>query len=82
MFAGDYKIILNKGNYIPQDTIDFRINKGKNYKVFEVLPYIRIVNPDIRYKGNKVVAKIQFTAIYGRSGKDNRSICTYRVPCK
>ena len=57
MFAGDYKIILNKGNYIPQDTIDFRINKGKNYKVFEVLPYIRIVNPDIRYKGNKVVAK-------------------------
>jgi len=36
MFAGDYKIILNKGNYIPQDTIDFRINKGKNYKVFEV----------------------------------------------
>ena len=32
-------------------------NKGKNYKVFEVLPYIRIVNPDIRYKGNKVVAK-------------------------
>mgnify|MGYP003199778560 CR=1 FL=1 len=28
MFAGDYKIILNKGNYIPQDTIDFRINKG------------------------------------------------------
>ena len=27
MFAGDYKIILNKGNYIPQDTIDFRINK-------------------------------------------------------
>lgn len=25
--------------------------------MFEVLPYIRIVNPDIRYKGNKVVAK-------------------------
>ena len=42
---------------VDQDTIDFRINKGKNYKVFEVLPYIRIVNPDIRYKGNKVVAK-------------------------
>ena len=47
--------VKNDGTF--QDTIDFRINKGKNYKVFEVLPYIRIVNPDIRYKGNKVVAK-------------------------
>ena len=41
IFSGDYKIILNRGNYVPLDTLDMKIKPGKNYQVFEVNPYLR-----------------------------------------
>ncbi len=29
IFSGDYKIILNRGNYVPLDTLDMKIKPGK-----------------------------------------------------
>lgn len=59
MFAGDYKIILDKGNYVPLDTINYKMSKGKNREVFKVTPYIRVIDPVIELVGNEVVAKFK-----------------------
>lgn len=64
MFSGDYKIIMNRGNYVPLDTIDFKINKGKNYYVFEVNPYLRILEPEIYLtEDRRVVAKFKMEQV-------------------
>ena len=57
IFSGDYKIIMNRGNYVPLDTLDMRIKPGKNYQIFEVNPYLRIIEPEIFISERKVVAK-------------------------
>ena len=36
IFSGDYKIILNRGNYVPLDTLDMKIKPGKNFKLEQV----------------------------------------------
>lgn len=59
MFSGDYKIIMNKGNYIPQDTIRYQMKKGANTHTFEVIPYIRITDTDIKFRDGKIVAKFK-----------------------
>lgn len=59
MFMGDYKIIMNKGNYIPQDTIRYSMNKKENFLAFEVIPYIRITDTDIKFRDGKIVAKFR-----------------------
>lgn len=63
IFSGDYKIIMNKGNYVPLDTIDFKIKKGKNFQVFEVNPYLRILEPEITLNGRNVVAKFKLEQV-------------------
>lgn len=67
IFSGNYKIILNKGNYIPMDTIDMKIKPGKNFKVFYVNPYIRVIEPEIFVEGRKVVAKFQLEQVTSAS---------------
>lgn len=59
MFSGDYKIIMNKGNFIPQDTIRYQMKKGANTHTFEVLPYIRITDTDIKFRDGKIIAKFK-----------------------
>ena len=59
IFSGDYKIIMNRGNYVPLDTLDMRIKPGKNYQIFEVNPYLRIIEPEIFISERKVVAKFK-----------------------
>lgn len=59
MFAGDYKIIMNKGNYTNQDTLDFKMKKGQNTLSFQVTPYIRISNVDIKLRDGKIIAKFK-----------------------
>lgn len=56
MFAGEYSIRPNRGNFapIPLDTIV--IKKGKNQVDFTVTPYIRIKNATIKKENNKIVA--------------------------
>lgn len=63
IFSGDYKIILNRGNYVPLDTLDMKIKPGKNYQVFEVNPYLRIIEPEISVIGRKVVAKFKLEQV-------------------
>jgi hypothetical protein len=63
LFSGDYKIIMNRGNYVPLDTMDFKIKKGKNFYVFEVNPYLRILEPEIYLNGSNVVAKFKLEQV-------------------
>lgn len=63
IFSGDYKIIMNRGNYVPLDTIDFKIKKGKNFQVFEVNPYLRILEPEVYLNGRTVVAKFKMEQV-------------------
>ena len=63
IFSGDYKIIMNRGNYVPLDTLDMRIKPGKNYQIFEVNPYLRIIEPEIFISERKVVAKFKFEQV-------------------
>ena len=61
IFSGDYKIIMNRGNYV--DTLDMRIKPGKNYQIFEVNPYLRIIEPEIFISERKVVAKFKLEQV-------------------
>lgn len=58
-FAGDYKMILNRGNFIPTDTLRYSFGKGDNRRDFEVMPYIRVVDASITRVDNRVVAKFK-----------------------
>lgn len=63
MFSGNYKIILNRGNFVAQDTIDMKIHPGDNFKVFEVVPYLRIIEPEIQLKDRVVTAKFKLEQV-------------------
>lgn len=63
IFSGDYKIIMNRGNYVPMDTIDYKIKKGKNYQVFEVNPYLRILEPEIYISGRNIIGKFKLEQV-------------------
>lgn len=69
MFSGDYKIIMNKGNYIPLDTIRHQLKKGSNTHTFEVIPYIRITDTDIKFRDGKVIAKFKMQQTTGNPVK-------------
>lgn len=56
MFSGDYKLMLERGNYVKQDTIRLAIEPGDNKQVYHVVPYIRIINPKIEKVGDYVKA--------------------------
>lgn len=59
MFAGNYKMIMNRGNFVNQDTIDYKMKKGKNSINLEVTPYIRISDVDIKFRDGKIIAKFK-----------------------
>ena len=63
VFSGDYEVILDKGNYVPLDTMDIKIKPGMNYHVFEVNPYLRIINPEIFISEEKVIAKFKLEQV-------------------
>lgn len=42
---------------------DMKIKPGKNYQVFEVNPYLRIIEPEISVIGRKVVAKFKLEQV-------------------
>lgn len=58
VFANDYDIYIRNGNVYPQEYKAFTINKGKNEFHFSVTPFIRILNPEIKYdkESNKIIA--------------------------
>jgi hypothetical protein len=63
MFSGIYKIIMNRGNYVSLDTLDFEIKRGRNFYVFEVNPYLRILEPEIYLNGRNVSAKFKLEQV-------------------
>lgn len=63
IFSGEYKVIMNRGNYVPLDTLDMRIKAGKNYQVFEVNPYLRIIEPEIFISDRKVIARFKLEQV-------------------
>lgn len=55
MFQGEYEIVPEVRNFMPVDPVT--INVGKNTVLdFEVIPYIRILDPVITKDGNNVTA--------------------------
>jgi hypothetical protein len=66
VFAAHYKIEFINGNFFPFTIDDLEIKKGDNRHDFEVTPYIRIKNPNIRKEGNSIVATFSLEA--GRQG--------------
>lgn len=63
IFSGSYKVIMNRGNYVPLDTLDMKIKPGKNFQVFEVNPYLRILEPEISISGRKVIARFKLEQV-------------------
>lgn len=62
-FSGNYYLIMNRGNYVPLDTIEYHIKKGKNFYAFEVNPYLRILDSDISLNGRNIVAKFRLEQV-------------------
>lgn len=63
IFSGEYKVVMNRGNYVPLDTLDMRIKAGKNYQIFEVNPYLRIIEPEIFISDRKVIARFKLEQV-------------------
>jgi len=56
VFAAKYDIEFINGNFYPFTIQDFEIKKGNNTHDFQVTPYIRIKDANIRKEGSKIVA--------------------------
>jgi hypothetical protein len=64
-FAGFYSIDFNACNFYPFKIEEIEIKKGNNSVDFEVTPYIRVQNVNIKKEGNAIVATFNLEA-----GKD------------
>lgn len=64
-FAGSYSIDFNACNFYPFKVDKIEVKKGNNSMDFEVTPYIRVQNVDIKKEGNAIVATFKLEA-----GKD------------
>jgi hypothetical protein len=62
VFAAHYKIEFINGNFYPFIVEDLEIAKGDNTHDFQVTPYIRVKNPNIRKEGNSIVATFSLEA--------------------
>lgn len=69
MFMGEYIVLPRQnGNFVPQmDTLDLRIEKNSKLNL-EVLPYARIIEPEITVEGATVSAKFKVQQPY-KEGK-------------
>lgn len=56
VFAAQYDIEFINGNFYPFTIEDFKIKKGDNAHDFQVTPYLRVKDANIKREGNKVVA--------------------------
>lgn len=62
MFSGVYDFFFEVTNFvIPEKMTDVRIKKGKNELNFEVIPYIRVSDVDIKHDGDKIKATFSIT---------------------
>jgi len=56
MFAGHYRLEFSECNFYPFIIDEIEIKKGDNIRDFEVTPYIRVKNVNIRQEGNQIIA--------------------------
>lgn len=61
-FAGEYSLEFLNCNFYPHKYDKITINKGDNVRDFEVTPYIRVKNVNIRKEGNEIVATFNLQA--------------------
>jgi hypothetical protein len=62
VFAAHYKIEFINGNFYPFTIDDLEIRKGDNQHDFQVTPYIRVRNVNIRKEGNTILATFNLQA--------------------
>ncbi|TDQ73472.1 DUF3823 domain-containing protein [Sphingobacterium yanglingense] len=55
MFANTYTIRAVRGNFVPSASQEIKVS-GNTTHNFEVIPYVRIKNPNISQQGNKIIA--------------------------
>lgn len=63
MFSGKYLFILNRGNYVPLDTMEIEIKKGNNRQLFELTPYLRVLEPEIVKNGRSIIATFRLDQV-------------------
>lgn len=73
-FAGFYKIDFNACNFYPFKVEEIEIKKGNNTVNFDVTPYIRVQNVNIKKEGNFIVATFNLEA-----GKDEVRLSNVRL---
>jgi hypothetical protein len=58
VFAATYDLQMQNGNYFPFTIKDFVIKPGENTYTFSAVPYLRVLNPEIKLDEatNKIVA--------------------------
>ena len=61
-FAGEYSLEFLNCNFFPHKYDNIKINKGDNVQNYEVTPYIRVKNVNIRQEGNSIVATFNLQA--------------------
>ena len=55
MFQGEYEIVPDARNFMPVDPVTIQVGKNTVYD-FEVIPYIRILDPSVAKAGHDVTA--------------------------
>ncbi|PWD98959.1 DUF3823 domain-containing protein [Marinilabilia rubra] len=61
VFAGEYRYEMFECNFYPIEGM-FTLSGGENNIDFEVIPYIRIVNPSIEKVGDEIIATFSLEA--------------------
>lgn len=69
IFAGDYVFSTKKLPCYQPENAAFTVKQGKNRMNISLLPFCRILNPDIKYAGGKIVAT--FSVELGDPSKAN-----------
>jgi hypothetical protein len=62
MFAGRYRLEFSECNFYPFVIDEIILDKGDNVRDFQVTPYIRVKNVNVRQEGDKIVATFSLQA--------------------
>ena len=62
MFAGRYRLEFSECNFFPFVIDEIEVKKGDNVRDFQVTPYIRVKNVNIRKEGNQILATFNLQA--------------------
>ncbi len=72
IFAGEYRMEANANNFYPVTKDNVVINEGENTMDWEVIPYVRIIDPKVEYVNGKFVAT--YKCEFGDPAKANKIV--------